>query len=184
MLIALLRLCSNGDFLYLLCFNFLKMPLFGCSFCSASPLFSYLWLLEDQPNSPIDTRRYQNFAISPLHRAPRKILYMQSLNASLLLEFLDFFILTIGHKVTIDSWLSIPTQISITQVWGGWYQIQMIWRRRINSIYGTECSGGPKTPTASFLGFYNNVNDFHSAHNLPLLTASYTNGKTYSKLRM
>ena len=151
---------------------------------SAGAPFFYLWPSEDQPNSPIDTRRYQTFAISPLHRAPRKILYMQSLNASLLLEFLDFFILTIGHKVTIDSWLSIPTQISITQVWGGSYQIQVIWRRRINSIYGTECSGGPKTPTASFLGFYNNVNNFHSASNLPLLTASYTNGKTYSKLRM
>ena len=163
---------------------FWRCPFFGCSFFQPVPCFFYLWLLEDQPNSPIDTRRYQTFAISPLHRAPRKILYMQGLNASLLLEFLDFFILTIGHKVTIDSWFVNTHTNKYYTVWGGSYQIQVIWRQCTSSIYGTECSGEPKTPTASFLGFYNNVNNFHSAHNLPLLTASYTNGKTSAKLRM
>ena len=87
---------------------FEDISIFGLRLFSASAPLSYLWPLEEQPNSPKDSSRYQAFATS-LHRAPGKIFYIKSLNASLHFEFLDFFILAIGHKVTIDSTLKVYT---------------------------------------------------------------------------
>ena len=125
---------------------------FGCGFFKPVPCFPICGRWRSNLIVPsIDTSRYKASVISPFHKAPGKILFMQTLNASLYPEFLDFFI-------SINSWRSIPTQISITHMSGGWYQIQVLWQRCISSISGTECIRGPKTPTASFLGFYNNAN--------------------------